>query len=395
MTYTVVDSSNTELSDDLSSVDGSLQSGDEDSVHTVEDQTQDQERYETLTNGEGEHHLDDGSVVEITDAVKIYTICASLSSCIVGYDQGVSTHMSMLIQAEFGLNEWQRGLYIAFLFLFMMWGAMVSPFISDRHGRRASLLSSSYACLAGALVMAFMKSYGGLLIGRALCGFGAGLGFLVDTMYIAEISPASHRGELVTWSYVAATLGLLLGISVGFIFGFLEGETRWRTMLVLGMVFPIASIAACTKVLVETPRFLVTVKRSKEARLVLDMIYPKNYNVNAVLEDIRVALQREKMAEEAAGHPTLRQPSLAYRRILYLAWGISFAQEAVGVDAIQYYIFDVMEVSEVDAKIRALALFGVIIIKLQCIVICSQLLDLFGRKLMLFFSMTGRFPNPL
>lgn len=263
--YSKVNSSSVvaEFTDDHSSV-GDLSSVD-DSYH---------EQEETLTHGQGEHRLDDGGVVELTKAVKIYTLCASLNSCIVGYDQGISTHISRLIQHEFGLTEWERGLYVAFLFLFMMWGALASPFISDRVGRRAALSCSSYVYLAGALLMTSVGSFYGLLIGRAICGFGAGLGFLVDCSYIAEIAPAAHRGELVTWSYIAATNGLMLGVSAGFVFGFLEEETRWRVMLGLGLVFPIASITACIKVLVETPRYLVSVKRGKEARLVLDMIYP-------------------------------------------------------------------------------------------------------------------------
>lgn len=271
MTYalTRVDSSATldsQSSDaDLSSVDCSR--------HGPSDEELEFE--ETLTHGEGEHHLDEGGIVEITRAVRLYTICASLNSCIVGYDQGISTHMSRLVQHEFGLTEWQRGLYISFLFLFMIWGAAASPFISDKHGRRAALKCSACVFLAGALLMTCMQSFYGLLMGRAICGFGAGLGFLVDTMYIAEISPAAHRGELVTWSYIAATVGLVCGIAAGFVFSFLQEETRWRTMLGLGMIFPIASIAACKRVLVETPRFLTTVKRSKEARMVLDKIYPK------------------------------------------------------------------------------------------------------------------------
>lgn len=103
-----------------------------------------------------------------------------------------------------------------------------------------------------------------------------------------------------------------------------------------------------------------------------------------------MALQREKMAEEASlGWATLRNPSPAFRRLLYVGWGLSFAQEAVGVDAVTYYAIDVMEESEVDTKVRAIALIGLIIIKLQCVVVCAQLFDMFGRKMMLFFSLGG------
>jgi len=347
-----------------------------------------------LTYGEGEHHLDSGEYVEITRAVKVYTLCASLHSVIVGYDQGVSTHISMLVQKEFGLSDWERGLYLAILFLFMMVGAVGSPFISDRVGRRAAMACSSYVFLAGTVMMILTGSFYGLLIGRAICGFGAGLGFMVDAMYIAEVSPATHRGELVTWSYMALTMGLMLGISAGFLFGSLDDETRWRTMLGIGMVFPIALIVACIKVLVASPRFLILAKRSKEARYVLSEIYPKGYCVNAVLEDIRHALQRDKLSQNDpnVGWSTLRHPSPAFRRMLYLGWGISLIQEAVGASAIHYFILDFMESSKVQPGVmETIALIGLIIIKLQCIIICSQLVDMpvFGRTLLLLFSLAG------
>lgn len=347
-----------------------------------------------LIHSEGEHRLDTGEHVEITRTAKVCSLCASLHSLFIGYDQGVSTHISVLVQKEFGLSDWERGLYLAILFFFMMVGAVGSPFISDRVGRRAAMACSSYVFLAGTVLMILTSSFYGILIGRAICGIGAGLGFMVDAMYIAEVSPASHRGELVTWSYMALTMGLLLGISAGFVFSFLDGETRWRTMLGIGMVFPIGLIAACIKVLVESPRFLILSKRSKEALFILGKIYPKGYCVNAVLEDIRHGIQRDKQAQDDpnVGWSTLSDPSPSFQRILYLGWGISLIQESVGASAIEYFILDLMETSELQpAEMETIAVVGLIIIKLQCIMICSQLVDMhiFGRTLMLFFSLAG------
>lgn len=132
------------------------------------------------TSHEGEHHKDTSSTtVELTDSVKLFALCASINSVIVGYDQGVTTHVGKLVQEEFQLSDMERGVFIASFFAFMVVGALGSPFISDRMGRRVALAVSAYVLLVGAGMMTLAHSYYGLLIGRAFAGVGAGLGYAV------------------------------------------------------------------------------------------------------------------------------------------------------------------------------------------------------------------------
>ena len=211
-------------------------------------------------------------------------------------------------------------------------------------------------------------------------------------MYIPEIAPAFHRGELVTWSYIADTVGLMFGVSTGLLFSWLETDTRWRAMIGLGAVFPIAVIVTSVRVLVESPRFLVLAHRAEEARQILAKVYPKGYNITPVLEDIKESLQREKIAENSLGWPTIIRPTPAFRPMLLLGFGISFAQQAVGIDAIQYYALDVMGATGIESTtMQNVTLVGMAIIKLQCIAICARILDRAGRKYMLFLSLTGTF----
>jgi MFS family permease len=48
--------------------------------------------------------------------------------------------------------------------------------------------------------MTCANGYGLLMAGRVFVGLGVGFGLAIDPLYIAEVSPAAHRGELVTWS---------------------------------------------------------------------------------------------------------------------------------------------------------------------------------------------------
>lgn len=346
---------------------------------------------ENKASQEGEHHSDTSKVgVGLTDSVKLFARCASINSMIVGYDRGITIHVGKLVQDAFGLSDLERGVFIASFFAFMVFGALGSPFISDRYGSRAALVVSSYVFLIGALMMALADSYHGLLIGRIFAGVGAGLGYGVDAQYIAEIAPASHRGELVTWSYIAVAIGLVLGVSMGILFSWLEASTRWRVMIGLGMGFPVAVIVTSVKVLVESPRFLVLNHRTEQAKQTLAKLYPKDYIVEPILKDMKEALHREQIAEGTIGWTTMLRPTPAFRRMLLLGFGISFAEQAIGVDVILYYSLDILEETGLGSvTMQNVTLVGMVIIKLQCIVISSRVFDFTGRRDMLFLSLSG------
>jgi hypothetical protein len=60
---------------------------------------------------QGEHHGDFGSDLPITRATFLFALCASVNSCNLGYDIGVSTEAGRLIQADLGLSRIQRELF--------------------------------------------------------------------------------------------------------------------------------------------------------------------------------------------------------------------------------------------------------------------------------------------
>lgn len=67
---------------------------------------------------------------------------------------------------------------------------------------------SAAGFILGRTVMACSQSYATLMMGRTLVGLGVGVGLAIDPLYIAEVTPASHRGELVTWSEIALNVSV-------------------------------------------------------------------------------------------------------------------------------------------------------------------------------------------
>jgi MFS family permease len=89
------------------------------------------------------------------------------------------------------------------------------------------------------------------------------------------MSPAAHRGELVTWSEIATNVGIVLGFSSGLIFTNLPENIAWRCMFGLGGILPLVMIFLAKCVMPESPRWLLQKGRKEEARAVLEKIYPK------------------------------------------------------------------------------------------------------------------------
>jgi MFS family permease len=85
------------------------------------------------------------------------------------------------------------------------------------------------------------------------------------------MSPAAHRGELVTWSEMAINVGIVLGFAAGLI----QGTNSWRYMFLLGGILPICMIFLVVFIMPETPRWLITKNRDHDAKGILTQLYPE------------------------------------------------------------------------------------------------------------------------
>ena len=115
-----------------------------------------------------------------------------------------------------------------------------------------------------------------------------------------------------------------------------------------------------------------------------------DFNIDLVIDDIKEALERERLAEKSIGWSVIFNPSPAIRRMLLLGLLVPVAQQASGIDAIQYYFLDIMEEANISSKYMQktyLIFFG--LLKLICIFISSQIMDRLGRRPTFFISLTG------
>jgi len=341
---------------------------------------------------EGEHRFDHGSIaaLKITRATKLYAFCAALNSCNLGYDIGVNTGAGMLLQESLALTDVQLEVFMGSLNLFAMVGALSSHWISDRLGRRWSFRIAAVVFIFGTVIQSGAGGYASLMFGRAFVGLGVGFGLAVDPVYISEISQAAHRGQLVTWSEIATNIGIVLGFLSGLFFSSVDENVAWRLMFSLGAILPCFVIYFSTFVMPESPRWLVAKNREGEAREVLKMIYPDGYDVGVIVNEIKDTIEKESIAEHAVGWDVILFPSPAFKRMLMVGVGTAIAQQAVGIDAIQYFLVYILSESGIESRNAQMLILVVLgLIKLGVIVIAGHLFDRKGRRPLIMVSLLG------
>jgi MFS family permease len=173
-------------------------------------------------------------------------------------------------------------------------------------------------------------------------------------------------------------------------FSSLSANIAWRLMFSMGAILPIIVIYLATFVMPESPRWLVSKNREAEAVQVLKMVYPDGYDVKVIVNEIKEGMEKEAIAEHAVGWDVILFPTPAFKRMLMVGVGTAIAQQAVGIDAIQYflvYILDESGIKSRNAQMGILLLLG--FIKLGVIVVAGYLFDKKGRRPLFFVSLLG------
>lgn len=109
-----------------------------------------------------------------------------------------------------------------------------------------------------------------------------------------------------------------------------------------------------------------------------------------MVQDIQESIERDTVAEKTFGWNIVFKPTPAFRRIMWVGVGTAISQQAVGIDAIQYFLIDILDQSGVTGQLQqTLILIFLGIIKLAFIVVGGKLFDRKGRRPLFFLSLIG------
>lgn len=118
---------------------------------------------------------------------------------------------------SFRAAPWQIALIFSAFSMGAFWGEPVWGRLSDRIGRKPLLLSTVGGTFCCYLALAFAPDVWTAFIIRFVGGAASGNGSVMQG-YIADVTPPEQRSRRLAWIGAAASLGLVVGPSIGGVF---------------------------------------------------------------------------------------------------------------------------------------------------------------------------------
>ncbi|KMZ62466.1 putative Sugar transporter [Zostera marina] len=314
-------------------------------------------------------------------------IFASLNSVLLGYDVGVMSGAILFIHEDLKITEVQQEILVGCLSVVSILGSLAAGRASDVIGRKWTMGLAAIIFQVGAIIMVFAPSFPVLMIGRLITGIGIGFAVVVAPVYIAEISPSVSRGSFTSFPEIFINLGILLGYVSNYAFSGLSAHINWRVMLGVG-ILPSVIIAIALFKIPESPRWLVMVHRTDEARIVLSNITESEVEIEQRMSEIEAAASIGE--DEKDVWREIINPSPVLRRMLITGIGIQCFQQITGIDATVYYsptIFKKAGITNYNYLLRATVAVG--FTKTISILIPILTIDRMGRKVLLYVSTVG------
>ncbi|KAH6825667.1 inositol transporter 4 [Perilla frutescens var. hirtella] len=323
-------------------------------------------------------------------------LSAGLGGLLFGYDTGVISGALLYIRDDSNFktvdrHTWLQETIVSMAVAGAIVGAGFGGLLNDKYGRKKSILLADILFFIGALIMAGSIAPWMIILGRIFVGFGVGMASMTSPLYISEASPAKIRGALVSTNGLLITGGQFLAYLINL--AFTNAPGTWRWMLGVAAVPAILQFFLMLS-LPESPRWLYRQGNVKEARAILEKIYPAN-EVDDEMKALQTSVEAEKAEEGCIGDNLISKLKNIWRnnvsrRGLYAGVTVQVAQQFVGINTVMYYSPTIIQFAGFASKQTALAL-SLITSGLNAIgsIVSMAFVDRVGRRRLMIISMLG------
>ncbi len=303
---------------------------------------------------------------------------AAIGGLLFGYDTGVISGALLFITDEFGLKPLMEGFVVSAILIGALIGAVAAGRLSDRFGRKRTVIGAALLFVLGALLAAFAPSAWFLVGARVVLGMAVGSASVIVPLFIAEAAPKHLRGRLVAVNQLLITIGIVLAYVMNAIFAYPGG---WRWAFGLGIV-PALGLAIGMLFMPETPRWLVEKGRIDDARSVLHRLR-RPAQADAELHEI----QQIAAIDAKLDKPTIRDLGARWVRPALIAGiGVSFFGQLAGVNTVIYYAPTILNSAGLGASAAILATVGVGVVNVVMTLVGMSLVDKAGRRILLMIG---------
>lgn len=320
--------------------------------------------------------------------LKIIAIISTFGGLLFGFDTGVINGALpyMARPDQLNLNAVTEGLVASSLLFGAAFGAMFSGKLADSYGRRKVILYLAVIFLITTLGCTFAPNVPIMVTFRFLLGIAVGGASVAVPTFLAEMSPAERRGQMVTQNELMIVTGQLLAYITNAIIGnTMDGAGHaWRYMLVIASI-PAIVLWIGMLAVPESPRWYASKGRFKDALRVLLHIR-KEKRAKTELQQIKKAIETEEQVKQAS-FKDLAEPWI--RRIVFLGIGIAIVQQITGVNSIMYYGTQILQNTGFSTEVALIANIANGVISVLATFVGIWLLGRVGRRPMLITGLIG------
>lgn len=319
-------------------------------------------------------------------AGRINFICmtVALGGLLFGFDTAVISGAIGLIKSQFSLGTAQEGWLVSSGLAGCIAGVLVTGALSDRVGRKRTILLAAVMFLLSAIGCALAANVDWIIVSRIIGGVGVGMASVISPMLIAEFAPAAQRGRMIAYYQLAITVGILLAYFSNALFlsmgtGWFSGEI-WRPMFLVMAVPSLLFLLLLLKV-PESPRWLISIREDAKARAIMEHIRTADVAAKE-MADMQAAAKTTEDKKRSLLQGSLRLP-------LLIGIVLAVLQQFSGINAIIYYGPSIFQAAGVGGS-NAL-IFQVIVgtVNVLFTLIAIMYSDKYGRKFLLVTGLSG------
>ena len=273
-------------------------------------------------------------------------LIAAIGGFLFGFDTGVIGGTQLFFTKYLELTPGQQGWAVGSALYGCFLGALVAGYLTNAISRKYTLMLASVLFTISAWGSGVADSLSVLVIYRIIGGIGIGFASMAAPMYIAEVSPASQRGRMVSLYQLAIVLGFFIVFLVTYFIGGGSSaeltveqlqnlndynlEQGWRIMF--WSELPVTLLFLCLLFFVpHSPRWLALKGRKQDAINVLARLSSSKEQAESEYAMIEKSLQQSQITNIKK----LITGGLLF--VTFLGVMLSIFQQTSGINAILYY----------------------------------------------------------
>ncbi|KAJ0378158.1 hypothetical protein COL26b_003584 [Colletotrichum chrysophilum] len=258
--------------------------------------------------------------------------------------------------------------------------AFATGFVSDRLGRKKTIIGACILCVAGVIAQYFAKSIMQIFGGKIVACFGFGLGHSLGPVFVAELAPVRMRGTCLALVNTMIVIGQWLNSLAVFASDKTHtDQLAWRIPIIT-QIIPPGLLLLGLPFLPESPSWLIMHGKPHEAAKSFRRFNGPNFDVDEAMTIMTVAVAKEQEYSKEGGSWLQCFKGPDGRRTLIICF-VFISQQFIGVNFVSGYLTYYFRLAGVQNPIGiAQAAFAVQLFGNMC---SWPLIDRVGRRPMI------------